>query len=138
MKRYVFICMGLIVSHFLGGMSIVAGDLVTFRLVEASNEGEGITPGLNDVESILISQLPFKRYGLIDRAECKLPANQVIKMSRGYTINCNGKQENFTVKVNQGKAEILQTTVALKDGKPLMLGGFPSGKGKLLLILLVK
>ena len=116
----------------------VAGELMTLRLVEASNAGEGVTAEVKDVASILAAQLPFNSYRLVDRAKCKLPANQVVSMSRGYTVQCIGVQDNLTINVRERKSEILQTTVALKDGKPLVLGGFPSNKGKLLLILLAE
>ncbi len=137
MKRYAIVIFVVVLSQMWAMMS-EAGELVTLRLVEASNTGDGVSPELKDVGSILKAQLPFKSYRLVDRGKCKLPADQSIGMSRGYRIRCTGVQDNFTIKIRQGKSEILQTTVALKDGKPLMLGGFPSNKGKLLLILLAK
>ena len=117
----------------------MAGEVVTIRLVEASNGGGGVAKELGDVASILKGQLPFNQYRLVDRNQCKLPAaKRSIKMARGYGLECQGEQDNFTVKVRHKKSEILQTTIALKDGKPLMLGGFPDDKGKLLLILLAQ
>ena len=136
MRRYAIVLITILLLLFLNATSI-AGEFVTLRLVEASNTDGGVPPELKDVGGILRAQLPFTNYRLVDRGKCNLPANQTIRMSRGYNIQCTGTQDNFTVNVRQRKSEILQTTVAIKDGKPLMLGGFPSDKGKLLLILLV-
>ena len=137
MTRKLIVLIAVMLSPLLQGKS-VAGDVVTLRLVEASNSGVGIPSELKDVGSILAAQLPFDSYRLVDRAKCNLPANQMISMARGYTVQCAGIQDNLTITVRERKSEILQTTVALKDGKPLMLGGFPSNKGKLLIILLAE
>ena len=137
MKRYIILCTTLfLLPTFLGNG--IAGDLLTIRLVEASNDGDGIDKGLRDIGSILKGQLPFKRYRLIDRGRCKLPAKQSIGLARGYNVECQGNQEHLTIKVRHRKSELLTTTVALRDGKPLMLGGFPDRKGKLLLVLLTE
>ena len=137
MKRHIILFVILFLFHSSLGKGI-AGDLVTIRFVEASNEEVGIDKGLEDIGSILKGQLPFKRYRLIDRSQCKLPAKKSIQLARGYHLKCQGKQEHLTIWVRHGKADLLHTTVALKDGKPLMLGGFPDSRGKLLLVLLAK
>jgi hypothetical protein len=38
----------------------------------------------------------------------------------------------------QKRDVLLRTTAALEDGKPLILGGFPSAGGRIILILLVR
>ena len=123
---------------FCLAFNIYAGDRVSIRLVEASNNGSNISSKLQDVHSILQSQIAYKNYNLVGSTSCQLPADQTLKMAYGFKLKCSGKQQNFTLSVKQKKVELLKTTLNLKDGKPVVLGGFPHGKSKLLLILLVK
>ena len=115
-----------------------AGETVSIRLVEASNNGEASSKQLDDVSSILKSQLSYKTYKLIDQKSCGLPAKGTIKMQKGFELECIGKQDNFSITVHKSGNKLLQTTLDLKSGKPLILGGFPSGKNKLLLVLLAQ
>jgi len=136
MKIRTSIC---ILLCYLGAFgNCLAGNSVSIRLVHASNSGEGVEKGLEDIGKILQSQLAFKKYEMVDRKSCSLPADKTIKMTFGYLVKCLGTQENLTINVSQKKKELLKTTVSLQDGKPLILGGFPGEGGKLLLILLAK
>ena len=119
-------------------MNCFAGDSVSIRLVHASNNGEGLEKGLEDIGKILQSQLSFKKYEMVDHKICSLPADKTIKMTFGYLVKCLGTQDNLTINVSRKKKELLKTTVSLQDGKPLILGGFPGEGGRLLLILLTK
>ena len=132
--------LGLVVLFLLVGVifECEAGQTVSLRLVKASNEGQGVSKGLEDVGKLLQSQLPFKNYRMVDEKACSIPANKTIKMALGILVNCSGSQENFTINITQNGKELLKTTFSLLDNKPLILGGFPDKPGKLMLILLVK
>ncbi len=124
------------ICFLIAGWSAHASDRVVLRLVHASNEGsQGVDTTLDDVSSILTTQLPFSSYRLLDLKNADLPADKTVTMAQGIRVACRGMQNDLTVTVTKKNTELLKTTVVLKDGKPLILGGFPANTGKLLLIL---
>ena len=57
-----------------------AGELLSVRLVEATNNGKSTDNELSDVASILSTQLSFDSYKVVDRKTLRLPAKQCFKM----------------------------------------------------------
>jgi hypothetical protein len=112
---------------------------VSLRLVEASNSGGSSSGSLSDVIGILQKNLPFKTYTLKASGSASLPASSQSVSLDGYSVTCNGSQENLSVAVKKGSKTIVNTSVALKKGKPFVLGGLPgSGGGSLVLILVAR
>ena len=122
---------------FMAGVSF-AGSTLSVRLVEASHAGQGMDTGLGDVSQLLRDNLPFKSFQLLASRSLSLPADGVASLSRGLVARCSGDQRNLSVTVESGGRKVMQSTVELRDGTPLIMGGFSSGKGKLILILLAK
>ncbi len=113
-----------------------AGNTVQIRAVEASNKTSGVPAGLNDVASALKS-MSYKGYTLKGASALPLPASGSTGVA-GYTITCKGPQNSLKITVKKGRRQLLATTANLRDGKPLILGGFPSANGAMLLVLLVR
>jgi hypothetical protein len=128
----------LIIGLILTAGVSLAGSTLSIRLVEASHAGQGMGNGLGDVSKLLRENLPFKSFQLLASRSMSLPADGVASLSAGFVARCSGNQGSLNVVIESGGRKVLQSTVELRDGSPLILGGFSSGKGKLIVILLVK
>ena len=116
----------------------IAGERLTVRMVEASNDGSGVHPEAKDIAGVLNKSLVYKDFALLACASLTIPVKgRTIKLS-SYSVTCSGKQDSMKIVVRRGKKEVLNTTVKLQDKKLVILGGFPSKKGKLILVFLVK
>lgn len=116
-----------------------AGDTLSIRLVEATHEGQGIGRGLADVAQLLQENLPFKSFQLQADRSIGLPANGAVELSGGYTARCSGDAGNLKVSiVRKGQPGRIDSTVALRKGKPVILGGLPADGGKMIVILLLR
>ncbi len=122
----------------LTASNALAGETLSIRLVEASNEGPGNLDGIEDVIRILKKSSSHEHFALIASATQSLPAKGQTSKLRSLAIKCKGKQGNVTITVKSGRKQLLNTTVALKDGTPIVVGGFPSRKGKMILVFLAR
>ncbi len=136
MKKNRLITMGLMLS--LATWTCGAGDIITLRMVEASNNGVGVDEKLSDVGSLLTTQLPYKRLQLIDQQTGKIPGAKTLTVKHDYTVQYSGTQSNLDLTIVHKNKKVLKTTVQLRDSKPLILGGFSSPKGKFIFVLLTK
>lgn len=127
---------------FLGMMlsagAVFAGSTLSIRLVEASNAGQGMGTGLGDVAHLLQNNLPYKTFQLLASRSMSLPASSAASLSAGIVARCSGGQNNMNVILERGGKKIMQTSVELRDGTPLIIGGISSGQGKLIVVLLAK
>ncbi len=121
----------------LTGAASAAGSL-SIRLVQASNRGQGVGDGLSDVAELLRGNMPFNTYALLATRSLALPADGAMPMGEGLTVRCSGRQGNLQVTVTRDGRAVLQTTVELQDGIPLIVGGIPTERGKLIFILLAR
>jgi hypothetical protein len=115
-----------------------AADVLSVRLVEASHDGTVVDRELTDVAPLLKRNMPFTSYRLVDARTVPLPAATVLEMRQKYTVGCDGAAADLKVTVARAGEELLRTTAALNPGKPLILGGFASDRGRILLILLLR
>ena len=115
-----------------------AGNTLSMRLVEASNGDGGMDSSLNDVASALRGQLAFKSYRRVASGSVPLPANKNKASLSGYTITCSGPQNALAIKISKGRSNLVNTTVNLRDGRPLLLGGFPSKNGKMIVVFIAR
>ena len=118
--------------------AVTAGDILTLRLVEASNRGKGVGEGLGDVAPLLSNNLPFSSFKLVAAQSLPMPANGTVDMGYGFSARCTGRQSNLRVAVARRGRPVLQSTVELQTGMPLILGGFPTETGKMIVILVVR
>ena len=117
---------------------VQAGETLSIRLVEAHNEGEGMDAGLSDVASTLTKNLSYKTFSLLASRRLGLPADGRAGLSGGYSVACRGEQANLHVTVFKRKEAVLDTTLNLRDGSPVVLGGFASKRGRVLLVLIAR
>lgn len=115
-----------------------AGSSVSIRLVQADNSGSGVGGGLDDVSELLKSNLPFNSFKLVSSGSVQLPAGGSAGLGQGFAAQCKGSQDSMQITVTRGGKKVLDTKVGLQDDVPLILGGFPAGSGKLMLVLLAQ
>lgn len=108
------------------------------RLIAASNNGQGISGALSDVQGLLQSNLPFQRFDLLDQARVALPADRTVSMARGIRVHCVGHTGQLHVRVSREGHEVVNTTLRLREFRPVILGGFPHQQGRLLLVLVAQ
>lgn len=134
MNRRIFCWLGVLL---LAPVLVRGGTTLSVRLVEASNNGAGVDPGLADVAGLLQGSLRFTRYRLVAQKRMRLPASQTVTLA-GYAVQCEGPQRGLRIRVRSKGTGLLDTTANLRDGKPLVLGGFPAKSGKLILVFLAQ
>ena len=120
------------------GACLANAGTMSVRLVHASDAEGGIDPELSDISGIL-SSLRFESFSLLDSDTVQLPADDArIRMAQGYTLTCNGTQDDLAIEMNHNGQALLKTIATLRRGKPLILGGFPTREGKIILVLKVE
>jgi hypothetical protein len=122
---------------FSAGVAL-AGPELSIRLVEASNSGQGTGGGLDDVAQLLKDNLPFDSFRLLASKSMALPANGSVSLAEGIVVKCSGDQGNLDVTIERGRKERVRNTIELRKDSPFIVGGFPSGKGKTIVILRLK
>jgi hypothetical protein len=120
----------------LTGSTALAADTLSVRLVEATNDGTGIDGRLRDVAAAF-GDLSFNSYRLVDAADFSIPAGQTRGMG-GYEVTCAGERKALVITVKLGRRELLNTTVSLRANKPLVVGGFPSPRGRMILVFVAR
>lgn len=117
--------------------NFAAADTVSLRLVQASNNGKSVDPALSDVSSTLTGNLPFSNFSVIDNKSVTI--GKTVSCAQNLSVATSGSRDSMKIAVNQSGSQMLNTTVSLAAGKPLLLGGFPAaGGGKVILILKLK
>ena len=114
-----------------------AGRALSIRLVHAGNKQQGSSAGLTDVMHVLRT-LRYNHYRLVSSSSLRLPANNATTSLGGYGVRCSGPQNSLKITVTRGSRSLVNTTVSLRDGKPIILGGLPSQEGKLILVFVVR
>ena len=135
--RLKYIVLGVLV--FVGSMqAALSAESVGIRFVRA-HHGDSVSPALRDVERLLRSNLPYRGFELLSRTSMALPVRgQSSGLARGFRISCNGDAGRLSVRVDRGDATLLNVAVALRPGTPVILGGFPDGADRLLLVLVAR
>lgn len=123
----------LILLFALSAGAQAAGSL-SIRLVEASNAGSGASAGLKDVAGILKGSLAFSNYKLIGSCAMRLPAMGEKGQVGEYEVTCSGNAQSLSITVVRAGHVMLTTQVRMQDGIPLILGGFPGGAGRHVLV----
>ena len=119
-------------------VNVQAGGSLSIRLVEASNSGHEVSPGLKDVAGILKGSLAFSNYKLLGSSAMRLPALGEKGQVGDYEVTCHGDRQNLSITVIRGKNVMLTTQVRIQEGLPLILGGFLSGAGRHMLVFTLR
>jgi len=116
----------------------VAGDRVNIRLVEATRGDSAAAAGLEDVQELLQNNLNYQAFALLASGSAPLPSKGNKLALGALNIELQGYQTDLYIKIRQGDRKLMQTSVSLEDGVPLILGGFPSDGGKYVLIFVAE
>ena len=133
---------GMVMILAAGMMAPAAmAETLQVHMVQASNSGDAkIDAGLKSFEKLLKSNLPFKRFTLVDTKTVALPGGKPIPL-KDYTLTCKGAASNLAISLSHKGRKVVNSSVKIAQGKPLIVGGFPDASDKnarVLLILSVK
>jgi hypothetical protein len=115
-----------------------AGKSLVIRLVLAHNTSEKVHKGLADVQKTLTENLPYTGFDLQDQKRLPLPGGGQVQMRHNIKLTASGGQESLTVRVRQKRRPFVNTTLKLTDGRPVILGGIPSKRGRLLVVIIAR
>ncbi len=118
-------------------LPVLAAQSVSIRLVHATNQSAPSTSGVEDVASVLSRTFPFNHFRVLASASQRLPANGASSLD-GYSVSCSGPQGALKITVRRGGRELVNTTVGLQDGKPLVLGELPCDSGRMFLVFVAR
>ena len=122
----------------LGAAPLHAGSL-SIRLVEAHNESDAVASGLKDVQGTLRKNLQqYRGFDLLGSSSLPLPANATASPGSGFSVTCSGAQNNLSVVITRNRQEVVSTTLNLRNNTPVMLGGFTTKRGRMLVLLVAR
>ena len=101
----------------------MAGDTLSIRLVRADNQA-GVDPSVQDVVQAMSKDFAFKGFHLEAQTTLTLPAAKPVTLGT-YQVECTGTTKALRVKVSRDNKPVLNATVTLVAGKPVLLGGLP-------------
>lgn len=134
MKRLAPLLLAVLLVSGLAGR---AADALSIRLVEASREVATPDAALADVADILSRNLPFASYRIEAAASLPLPARQTVSLG-GYTLTCTGPADELLLAVRRGNRTLISTLLRLQRGTPVIVGGFPSARGRQIFVLVAR
>lgn len=118
-------------------VSAEAAEL-SVRLVEAHNESSSVAGGLRDVSGTLRKNLPYTGFDLLNSSALSLPAKGSASLSHGFSIQCTGPQNGLKAVISRNGKQLLSTTLNLRNNTPVILGGFTSSRGRILVLLVAR
>lgn len=110
------------------------GDMLEVRLIEARQEKGPKDARLADIQHMLENNLPFACFEMIERAALS-SMDGITHLAGGFTIRARGGTDHCSITLEQNGKILLETQVRFQKGKPVILGGFPSPKGKYLFVI---
>ena len=112
------------------------------RIIEASNVGPSIDPGLRDVHDQLGSLFNFSSYRLLNDVNLNLVGNRPVGVpvheGRSMEVTLVGEYRNMIelrIKITRGGSPVLNTQVRLASGRTILIGGPRHGGGVLIFAL---
>lgn len=121
-----------------------AADAVTVDVgaVYASNEGTSIDPALGTIRGKLRSMFNYTSYRMLDRkrrtlgvgetGEFELPDRRTM---RATPLPARGDKVRLSVRISEGSRNLLTTTLGLRRGGMVLVGGPSHQAGVLILII---
>jgi hypothetical protein len=121
-----------------------AADTVTIDVgaVYASNEGTSIDPALGKIRGKLRSMFNYTSYRMLDRkrrslsvgetGEFELPDRRTMLAT---PLPARGDKVRLSVRLSEGPRNLLTTTLGLRRGGMVLVGGPPHQAGVLILII---
>jgi hypothetical protein len=111
---------------------------LSVRLVEAHNDSAAVAGGLRDVSGTLRKNLPYTGFDLLSSRSLPLPANGSASLSHGFSVQCTGPQSGLKAVIKRNGKQMLSTTLNLRSNTPVILGGFTSSRGRILVLLVAR
>ncbi|MGZ9197190.1 MAG: hypothetical protein ACXW4I_12285, partial [Candidatus Deferrimicrobiaceae bacterium] len=121
-----------------------AADTVSVDVgsVYASNEGTSIDPALGTIRGKLHSMFSYTSYRMLDRkrrtlavgetGEFELPGRRTM---RATPLPARGEKVRLSVRISDGPRNLLTTTLGLRRGGMVLVGGPSHQAGVLILII---
>ena len=121
-----------------------AADTVTIDVgaVYASNEGASIDPALGKIRGKLRSMFNYTSYRMLDRkrrslsvgetGEFELPDRRTM---RATLLPARRDKVRLSIQISEGSRSLLTTTLGLRRGGMVLVGGPPHQAGVLILII---
>ncbi|MBW6503283.1 hypothetical protein K0B90_03260 [bacterium] len=121
-----------------------AADTVTVDVgaVYASNEGTSIDPALGTIRGKLHSMFNYTSYRMLDRkrrslsvgetGEFELPDRRTM---RATPLPAREGKVRLSIRISEGSRSLLSTTLGLRRGGMVLVGGPPHQAGVLILII---
>lgn len=111
-------------------------------VVLASHEGTTMDPALSSIRNKLQSMFNYSSYRMVDRlnrtlsvgetGEFGLPGNRSMRVT---PVPAKGNKVRLAVQIMEGERNLLSTTLGLKRGGMVLVGGPSYQKGVLILII---
>lgn len=122
-----------------------SGVTLEATMILASDQAAAQDPRLEFIEYKLRRIFGFEYYSYQggDSASVALPGTVSLNPGRGSTLSVHvsdagGDRVRASVQWLRGGTVVLNTTVAMKRGAPVILGGISEGKGKLIVTLVAR
>ena len=110
--------------------------------VYASNEGTSIDPALGTIRGKLQSMFNYTSYSMLDRkrrtlsvgetGEFELPGRRTM---RATLLPAEGDKVRLSIRISEGPKNLLTTTLGLRRGGMVLVGG-PSHKAGVLILII--
>jgi len=142
--RAVAPALSILLLLLLAAVPSEAADPVTVDVgaVYASNEGTSIDPALGTIQGKLRSMFTYTSYRMLDRkrralsvgeaGEFDLPGRRTM---RATPLPAQGDKVRLSIQISEGQRNLLTTTLGLRRGGMVLVGGPPHRSGVLILII---
>jgi hypothetical protein len=136
--------LALLLLALLAAVPSVAADMVSVDVgsIYASNDGTSIDPALGTIRGKLHSMFNYTSYRMLDRqrrslsvgeaGEFELPGRRTM---RATPLPSRGDKVRLSVQISEGQRSLLTTTLGLRRGGMVLVGGPPHQSGVLILII---
>ncbi len=121
-----------------------AADTVTVDVgaVYASNHGTSIDPALAEIRGKLRSMFNYTSYRMVDRKRRSLSVGETGEFElpdqrsmRATPLPARGDKVRLFIRISEGPRNLLTTTLGLRRGGMVLVGGPPHQSGVLILII---
>jgi len=134
----------LLLLALLAAVPSEAADTVTVDVgaVYASNEGTSIDPALGTIREKLQSMFNYSSYRMLDRKRRSLSVGETGEFElpdrrsmRATPLPARGEKVRLSIQISEGPRNLLTTTLGLRRGGMVLVGGPPHQSGVLILII---
>ena len=134
----------LLLLLLLAAVRAEAADTVTVDVgsVYASNEGTSVDPALGTIRGKLRSMFNYTSYRMLDRkrralsvgetGEFELPGRRAM---RATPLPSRGEKVRLSIRISDGPRNLLTTTLGLRRGGMVLVGGPSHEAGVLILVI---